>query len=66
MNTMVVSRWFQREEYWLFSRGGACPQDGWCNDETGEPVDPPAFDSMVDWETEYGYNTDPPPSRVRP
>ena len=57
MNRLIISRSFEPEEYWLFARGGACPQNGWVNDETGEPVDPPDPDEIVEWETEYGYNT---------
>jgi len=36
MNQIIISRLFNVDEYFLFSRGGACPQDGWVNDETGE------------------------------
>jgi len=57
MNQIIISRLFNVDEYFLFSRGGACPQDGWVNDETGEPVAPPEPDALVDWETIYGYNT---------
>lgn len=54
MNQLIISRMFTLEEYFLFSRGGACPQDGWTNDETGEPVDAPAIDNLVEWDTDYG------------
>lgn len=57
MNQIIISRYFDVKEYELFAMGGACPQDGWCNDETGEPVDAPWPDALVEWETMYGYNT---------